>query len=90
MRMGAKGGGSSVERIALAIKLQGKSPRDDREQNYNFFTFFFFAVLIWKWKLLPSKFLEKRKSIDIVDRLTCSAVVLVCNTLGKDHEICMC
>ena len=40
--------------------------------------------------MLKSKFLEKRKSIDIVDRLTCSAVMLVCNKLGKDHEICMC
>ena len=39
---------------------------------------------------MKSKFLEKRKSIDIVDRLTCSAVVLVCNKLGKVHEIYMC
>ena len=44
MEMGAKGGGgSSVERIALGIKLQGKSPRDDSEPNYNFFHFLFFC-----------------------------------------------
>ena len=45
MEMGAKGGGgggSSVERIALGFKLQGKSPRDDSEPNYNFFHFLFF------------------------------------------------
>ena len=45
MKMGAKGGGggSSVERIALPIKLQGKSPMDDSEPNYNFFHFLFFC-----------------------------------------------
>ena len=34
--------------------------------------------------LLKSKFLQKRKLIDIVDRFTCSAVVLNCNTRGKN------
>ena len=74
MIMGAKGE-NSKERIALGSKLQGKSLRDHGEPT----CFFFFAGSIWKWKNSKSKFLEKRKLIDIVDRFTYSAVVLKFN-----------
>ena len=75
---------NSKERIALVSKLQGKSRRDHPKPTFNFF---FFAASVWRLNKGKSNCLEKRKLIDIVDKCTCSAVLLLCNKLGKVHEI---
>ena len=82
MIMGAKGE-NRKERIALGSKLQGKSLRDHLEPTFFFYYFLFFAGSIWKWKNNKSKFLEKIKFFDILDRFTYLAVVLKLNTTRK-------